>query len=142
MLYMQTISSPIAGQTRIALPIQGASFSDHFGGASHFRIVDADLATRHIISQTDEQAPEHVPGAFPQWLAQQGVKAVIVGSIGKRAVQLFIANGIPVFVAQAGATPEELVKLQLEGSLSEPNLESCCPGHGHEHGHEHTSCGH
>lgn len=119
--------------------MKDASFCEHFGGATHFRLVDADLATRHIISQTDEQAPEHIPGAFPQRLAQQGVKAVIVGSIGKRAVQLFIANGIPVFVAQEGATPEELVSLQLEGRLSKANVESCCPGHGH--GHEHgPSC--
>jgi len=140
MLYMQTISSPLAGQIRIALPMQGSSFCEHFGGASHFRLIDADLATRQIISQTDEQAPEHVPGAFPQWLARQGVKAVIVGSIGKRAVQLFIANGIPVFVTQAEATPEELVALQLEGRLSEPNLESCCPGH--DHGNEHGSSCH
>jgi predicted Fe-Mo cluster-binding NifX family protein len=122
--------------------MQGASFSEHFGGASHFRLIDADLATRHIISQTDVQAPEHVPGAFPEWLAQQGVKAVIVGGIGKRAVQLFVAHGIPVFIAQPGATPEDLVSRQLEGGLAQPNLEDCCPGHGHDHGNEHSSCAH
>jgi len=134
---MQTISNPITGQIRIALPMQGAAFCEHFGGASHFRLIDADRTTLHIISQTDLEAPEHVPGAFPAWLAQQGVQAVIVGGIGKRAVQLFIASGIPVFIAKPGLTPEDLVAQQLEGGLTEANLEACCPGHGHDHDHDH-----
>lgn len=142
MLYMETISSPIAGQLRIALPMQGGSFSEHFGGASHFRLIDADRGSRSIISQADVQAPEHVPGAFPSWLAKQGVQAVIVGSIGQRAVQLFTENSIQVFTAQGGASPEELVAQQLEGILAQPGLAKCCPGHGHDHGNEHSSCAH
>ncbi len=134
---MQTISSPALGQIRIALPMQSASFSEHFGGASHFRLIEADRATRHIISQTDVQAPEHVPGAFPRWLAQQGVQALIVGSIGKRAVQMLAASGIAVFIAQQGTSLEDLVAHQLEGRLAPANLEACCSGHGHDHGHDH-----
>ena len=66
------------------------------------------------MAQTDQPAPKHVPGAFPKWLAEQGVQTVIAGSIGRRAVQLFSENGILVFTAQEGATAEELVVLQLE----------------------------
>jgi len=139
---METISSPIAGQVRIALPMQGTSFSAHFGGATHFRIIDADRITRNIISHADVQAPEHVPGAFPAWLAKQGVQAVIVGGIGQRAVQLFTQSGIQVFTAQGEASPDELVTQQLEGILMQPDLAACCPGHGADHGHEHTSCAH
>ena len=122
--------------------MQGASFSSHFGGATHFRIIEADRATRSVNSQADVQAPEHVPGAFPAWLAKQGVQAVIVGGIGQRAVQLFMQSGIQVFTAQGEASPEELVMQQLEGILKQPDLAACCPGHGDDHGHEHTSCAH
>ena len=139
---MKTIASPFAGQIRIALPMQGASFCAHFGGATHFRIVEADRTTRAVLSQVDRQAPEHVPGAFPAWLAKQGVQAVIVGGIGQRAVQLFTQSGIQVFTAQGEATPEALVAQQLEGILSQPDLAKCCPGHGDSHGHDHTSCAH
>ena len=56
--------------------MQGTVFSEHFGGASHFRFIDANRVTGNIVGHIDMPAPEHVPGAFPQWLAQQGVKAV------------------------------------------------------------------
>jgi len=139
---METISSPTTGQIRIALPMQGASFSSHFGGATHFRIIEADRVTRAILSQADVQAPEHVPGAFPAWLAKQGVQAVIVGGIGQRAVQLFMESSIQVFTAQGEATPDEMVAQQLEGLLSQPDLAKCCSGHGDDHGHDHSACTH
>jgi len=142
MPYMQTISSPTKDQIRIALPMQGAAFSSHFGGATHFRIIDADRVTHNIISQAEVQAPEHVPGAFPSWLAKQGVQSVIVGGIGQRAVQLFNESGIQLFTAHGEATPEALVAQQLEGNLAQPDLAICCPGHGDDHGHKHTSCSH
>ena len=130
---MQTLPTLPAAQIRIALPLQGSLFSDHFGGATHFRFIDADRSTRDLVSQTDQAAPKHVPGAFPKWLAEQGVQSVIAGSIGRRAVELFTENGILVFIAQKGVSPEELVKLQLEGRLTQPSIEDCCAGHDHEH---------
>ena len=119
--------------------MQGTAFSEHFGGASHFRFIDANRVTGIIAGHPDMPAPEHVPGAFPQWLAKLGVQAVIAGGIGKRAVQLFTANNIAVFIAQGGASPEELVAQQLAGKLALASLDACCPGHGHDHGHEHGS---
>ncbi|XHR31212.1 MAG: NifB/NifX family molybdenum-iron cluster-binding protein [Chthoniobacteraceae bacterium] len=129
-----TEQPPNAHQIRIAMPIQNGAFCTHFGGASHFRIVDAERATGKILEQQDLEAPEHVPGAFPEWLAKQGVHAVIVAAIGQRAVQLFTVQGIPVYIAEPGATPEKLVELQAQGKLVQPNAAECCPGHGHDHG--------
>lgn len=114
--------------------MQGAVFSGHFGGATHFRLIDVSRETKLVLHQADVQAPEHVPGAFPKWLAAEGVQGVIVSGIGKRAVELFTAEGIPVFVAKEGASPAELVALQLDGNLAQANLEQCCPGHQHEGG--------
>ena len=113
--------------------MKGEAFSAHFGGASHFRFIDAERATGRIVGQADVQAPEHVPGAFPRWLAQQGVKSVIVGGIGKRAVQMFVAENIAVFIAKPEVSLIELVSLQMEGRLAQANMNDCCPGHGHEH---------
>ena len=132
-----TISSPVAHQLRIAFPLREAELCAHFGGASHFRILTAERDSGCIVEQTDLEAPAHIPGAFPKWLAQQGVQAVIAGSIGKRAVQLLIATGIPVYLLEPGATIEQLVKSLVNGKLKQPILEECCSGHGHDHGHEH-----
>ncbi len=120
------------------MPIQNGAFCAHFGGASHFRIIDAERATGNILEQQDLEAPEHVPGAFPKWLGRQGVHAVIVSGIGQRAVQLFTVYGIPVYIATPGASSEELVALQTQGKLVQPNAKECCPGHGHEHGETHS----
>ena len=119
--------------------MKGEAFSAHFGGASHFRFIDAERATGRIVGQAVVQAPEHVPGAFPRWLAQQGVKSVIVGGIGKRAVQMFVGVNIPVFIAKEGASPAELVSLHLEGRLAQASMNDCCPGHDYEHANEHGS---
>ena len=122
--------------------MQGEAFSEHFGGASHFRFIDAERATGRIVGQADVQAPEHVPGAFPRWLARQGVKSVIVGGIGKRAVQMFVAENIAVFIAKPGVSPVDLVKLQMDGLLAQANMNDCCPGHGHDHDHAHGHVSH
>ena len=127
--------TPLPTQIRIALPMLGQAFSMHVGEASHFRLMDAITATRFIVSQRDIVAPEHIPGAFPKWLAEQGVEAVVVGSIGQRAMKLFSENDILVFTAQEGATTEELVALLLEGLLTHPNMVECCSGHAHDHEH-------
>lgn len=128
---MPVASSPVANQIQIAFPMKDSAFCAHFGGASHFRIITAERGTGRILEQTEQQAPEHVPGAFPQWLARQGIQAVIVGSIGKRALQLFAAQGIAVYGAAPNAPVEELAKMQAMGLLQQTNLEECCPGHAH-----------
>lgn len=147
MLYMNTASiptipSPVAHQIRIAFPMQNGSLCGHFGGASHFRILIAARDGGRIEEQADHAAPQHVPGAFPKWLAQHGVQAVVAGSIGKRAVQLLTANGIPVYLAEPGVALEDLVQSLVKGALPQPSLDECCSGHGHEHGHAHQHGSH
>lgn len=111
---------------RIAFPMHGDQLSDHFGGSSHFRLIDANRKSKRIFRQTEATVPEHIASAFPKWLADQGVHCVIASSIGKRAVQMFVAVNIPVFIATEGASPAKLVSLQLEGRLVQSDMENCC----------------
>ena len=114
---------------RIAFPMRNDQFYDHFGDSTHFRLMDANRTTRRVFRLTDARVPEHIHGSFPKWLADQGVHCVIVSAIAKRAVQMFVAVNIPVFIAKEGLSPAELVALYLEGRLMEARMADCCTKH-------------
>ena len=120
---------------KIAIPVADGRLHGHFGGCTHFALVDADLERKTILSTSTVAAPPHVPGFFPGWLHAQGVRAVIAGGIGRRALDLFAGQGIEVRAGQPGALVEELVTSYLNGALT--GTPAGCASHGHHHDHEH-----
>jgi predicted Fe-Mo cluster-binding NifX family protein len=46
-----------------------------------------------------------------------GVTDIIAGGLGQRAIDIFLQNGINVYTGVNIATPEELVKQLLNGTL-------------------------
>jgi len=123
---------------RIALPVKCNRLHDHFGGAAQFALLEVDPKTSRILHKTVLDAPEHVPGAFPRWLHELGVKAVIVGGIGRRALALLNRHGIDVRTGTPHGVVEELVKAYLRGALEQTSEECIHPEHDAPHGrHEH-----
>jgi predicted Fe-Mo cluster-binding NifX family protein len=120
---------------RIAIPIMGGRLHDHFGGCTQFAIVDADLERKRILSSRPVTAPPHEPGLFPSWLREQGVQAVIVGGIGRRALDLFAKAQIEVRSGRSGSSIEELVNEFMAGTLT--GAPNACASHGHHHDHAH-----
>ena len=69
--------------------------------------LDVDPATRQILKREDVVPPPHQPGLLPPWLAERGVKVVIAGGMGQRAVALFNQQGIQVHVGAPAAAPAD-----------------------------------
>jgi ATP-binding protein involved in chromosome partitioning len=117
--------------SRIALPLVNGQFSTHFGGADQFGLFECDDATRTITGRTIAAPPPHERGAFPVWLREQGVTAVLVGGMGPRAVQILQRFGIETMLGVDGGDPEQIVRAYLDGTLAATG-EGC--GGGQLHG--------
>ncbi len=79
---------------KIAIPMAGGRLSLHFGHCEQFAIIE--IQNNEIVKESLVNPPEHVPGSYPNFLAQQGVNEVLVGGIGQKAVDIFNKNNIKV----------------------------------------------
>lgn len=132
-----TSTTTLSGQAtiRIAIPMADGRLHGHFGGCREFAFVDADTRTLTVLANQTFPAPPHQPGAFPRWLREQGVRVVIVGGIGQRALDNFALHGIAVHAGEVNARIETLIALYLAGLLT--GSPAGCEHHGHHHDHEH-----
>ncbi|NOQ43456.1 MAG: ATPase [Dehalococcoidia bacterium] len=103
---------------RYALPISDGRVSPHFGHCEQFALIDVDEATRKIVNKELVIPPDHQPGVFPAWLAEEGANIIIAGGMGIRAQNLFSENRIEVIVGAVGDDPEVLVLAHLDGTLA------------------------
>ncbi len=103
---------------RYALPITDGKVSAHFGHCEQFALIDVDEAARKIVSKQLVIPPDHQPGVFPAWLAEEGANIIIAGGMGIRAQNLFSENRIEVIVGAVGDDPEKLVLAHLNGTLA------------------------
>jgi len=92
--------------TKIAIPIAQGRLSVHFGHCEQFAVIS--IEDNKIVREEILNPPDHFPGSYPNFLANQGVKEVIAGGIGGKAVDIFRANGITV---HTGAQPKSLHEL-------------------------------
>lgn len=122
----------------LAVPMANNSFSAHFGGATHFALLECDLLANQVTSQQMLPAPKHEPGSLPRWLAAQHVDAVIASAMGDRALLMLSDAGIVAYLAIGPASPAELAMACLQGNLPRLNRENsqCQDGHDHHGPHE------
>lgn len=122
----------------IAVPLSERKFCTHFGGADEFAFVTVDDERGEQPSVEFEAAPPHARGAFPMWLRERGVSAVIAGGMGGRASGMLAAYGIEVVLGVEQGDPETLAVAYLDGRLRSRG--SLCAGGGlhdcndHDHG--------
>lgn len=102
---------------KIAIPIAEGKLTTHFGHCPAFAVLDVDANAKKIMQREDIPAPPHEPGLLPRWLAERGVNVVIAGGIGKRAVDLLVAQQIQVILGATPDTPEKIVNNHLSGAL-------------------------
>ena len=103
---------------RYALPISNGKVSPHFGHCEHFALIDVDEAARKIVNKELVTPPDHQPGVFPAWLAEEGANIIIAGGMGIRAQNLFSENRIEVIIGAVGDDPEKLVLSHMDGTLA------------------------
>ena len=100
---------------KIAVPVAEGRLTPHFGHAAEFVVVHAE---NEQIKKTEVlEPPPHEPGVLPQWLHELGVRVIIAGGMGQRALGLFGAKGIRVITGARGLTPEELVRQYLTNTI-------------------------
>lgn len=120
---------------KVAVPVLSGQFSTHFGGCEGFAVYEIDESSQSVSAPSVLATPAHVQGAFPGFLAREGVHVVIAGGMGPRAVQIFEANGIEVVLGVTGRDPDALVAQYLQGTLVATG--ESCHDQGHDHGHGH-----
>lgn len=101
---------------RIAVPIAGTTLCSHFGQCESFVLFDIDDDAT-IAGRCEVTPPDHAPGVYPAWLAQQRVSLVLAGGMGGKARELFAANNIQVVVGVEAGDPESVVTTYLAGRL-------------------------
>ena len=100
----------------IAIPLEDGKLNPHFGHCASFALIQTDAA-HAVTERRDVEAPPHVPGLLPVWLAERSVNLVICGGIGPRAVGLCVENGIEVVTGAPVDTPERLVAAYFQNTL-------------------------
>lgn len=100
---------------KFAVPLEGEKLCVHFGHCEKFAIIETE--DHQILDKQYLMPPVHEPGAFPQFLAQQGVNVIISGGMGHRAQELFAQNRIQVCVGVNSDQPEKLVDNYLKNEL-------------------------
>lgn len=115
---------------KIAIPIAGKQFCDHFGHCEEFAIFE--ILENQVKEMKTVNPPAHQPGAYPRFLAEKGVSTIIAGGMGVKAQDIFAANNIEVIMGVVPDTPEKLVAFYLNGELEDGN-NRCDHPHGHSH---------
>jgi predicted Fe-Mo cluster-binding NifX family protein len=102
---------------KIAIPIADGKVTPHFGHCPHFAFVSVTEGSKTPGTVVLEPSPEHEPGLLPKWLGEKQVTHVIASGIGKRAVDLLVAQNICVVTGVPIEPPLELVNAFLDGTL-------------------------
>ena len=102
-------------KTLIAIPTTNGMLSPHFGHCEKFIIFTTDDGK--VVKEEAVTPPAHEPGAFPAFLRNLGVKAIIAGGMGSRAQQLFAQNNIQVIIGVQESEPKMLVEQYLLQTL-------------------------
>jgi predicted Fe-Mo cluster-binding NifX family protein len=118
-----------------AIPAVNGKLSAHFGHSENFVVIETQ--DNVITKEYSLDPPEHVPGAYPQFLASHNVNYIIAGGMGQRAIDIFTQNGIEVIMGADSIEPIVLVQAHLGNQLE--SKENSCDGdhHGGEGDHEH-----
>lgn len=123
---------------KIAISTDGDFVSAHFGRCPSFTMLDVEGGK--VIKQETIDNPGHHPGFLPQFFKQKGVKAIVAGGAGQRALDLFAQAGIEVILGISGRIDEVIDKI-IQGTL-EGGQSLCRPGGGRGYGVDKTVCDH
>ncbi|HDS62951.1 MAG TPA: dinitrogenase iron-molybdenum cofactor biosynthesis protein [Methanofollis liminatans] len=117
---------------KIGVAKDGNQVSQHFGQCEGYAIFE--IADGKIVGRKDIVSPGHTPGALPALLAEHGASVVIAGGMGPKAVDLFCARDIQVYLGVSGSI-EGAVEAYLEGALVSGG--NVCSHDDHDCNHEH-----
>jgi predicted Fe-Mo cluster-binding NifX family protein len=117
---------------KVAIAKEGDDVSGHFGHCTEYAVFNVE--NNKITKKEILESPGHEPGKLPVFLATHKVTHVIAGGMGPRAVDLFCANNIEVFLGVRGPI-ETVINDFIAGNIAQG--ESSCT-----HGPDHECSGH
>ena len=118
---------------KIAFPTQQnfglkSPLFNHFGSAVFFIVADTESDSFETVINPDR---DHVHGQCQPLKALNGtpVDAIVVGGIGKGALQKLLAENIKVYQGVEGSVSDNLSRIK-SGKLIDFSLDLTCSGHG------------
>jgi predicted Fe-Mo cluster-binding NifX family protein len=117
---------------KVAIAKDGDFVSEHFGHCREYALFTIENSS--ITSHENLLSPGHEPGKLPALLADHKVTHVLAGGMGPKAIELFCAHNIEVYIGVRGPV-ESVIKDFLAGNIAQG--ESSC-----HHGPEHEGCEH
>lgn len=117
----------IAFPTQQNFGLQSPLFN-HFGSAVFFIVADTESDSFETVTNPDR---DHVHGQCQPLKALNGkpVDAIVVGGIGKGALQKLLAENIKVYRGVEGSVLENLDRIK-SGRLIDFSMDFTCSGHG------------
>ncbi len=109
---------------KVAIAVDKKLVSAHFGRCEEFVLLEVEGS--RVVDQKIVKNPGHKPGFLPQFLKELGVRIVIAGGVGKKALGLFEKAQIKVILGITGEV-EEVIDRFLKGNL-ESQESLCKPG--------------
>ena len=116
---------------KIAIATDNGTVSQHFGHCEGFTLYE--LENGAVKEEKFIPNPGHKPGFLPNFLHEQGVKAIISGGMGGGAIDIFNEHGIEVITGISGQNSQVVQQYLQKGLVSSGSV---C----HEHSHA-DSCG-
>jgi len=105
----------------VAVACDGKNVSAHFGrceGYVFLKIENGEITEKKFVKN-----PGHQPGFLPEFLKENGVKTLIAGGAGPKAVQFLESYGIKCILGITGNI-DEIISQYLKGELK-PGESSC-----------------
>lgn len=122
---------------KIAVTYENGQIFQHFGHTEQFKVYDVEDGKIVREEVLDTNGSGH--GALAGFLAENGVEALICGSIGGGARTALEEAGIKLYGGVTGSA-DAAVRALAEGSLGyDPDVK--CSHHEHEHGEGGHTCG-
>ena len=93
----------------------GVVLEGHFGHCEKFAVYT--IENRKVVNKEIVTAPEHTPGAFPKFMAEQKVNVVITGGMGQKAMDILRANKIEIILGASGKIEDILKQTARNSSI-------------------------
>lgn len=130
-------------EMKIAIPQYKGTVSGAYELSQRVSLHKLDFGTMTCELEGEHEFPK-VPESF-QWFVDQGVKAVLIGTIDPDNAELLSERGIHVLMGAGDLSPQDTAEYFMKAMVSAIQRRSqagggCCGVHGHE-GEEGGCCG-
>lgn len=123
---------------KIAISTDGDRVSAHFGRCPAFTVID--VIDKRVRQKYVLDNPGHSPGAIPEFLNSEGVKCIVSGGMGQRAMMFFREFGIDTVLGIEGKIDDVISMIEKETLEGGQSL--CTPGGGKGYGLDKDVCDH